>query len=159
MPRALGEKMRTIILVLALITIGAGSVVRPVPSDVVTIRALRLENNHAIASHNIALMRKSWTKNIRLIESDGTVYSGSASLAQSYADIEFKNAAFIAYARRPLNITISADGAQAAEYGKWTEIKKGPKRSHSGTYFASWRKYRGVWKIVYEAYVSLDHAP
>jgi len=135
----------------AFITVATASVVQPAVSDVATIRALRLGNNHAIASHNIALMRKPWAPNIRLIVSDGTVYSGSAALAQSYADVEFKDVNFRAYVRIPLSIR--AHGTWAAEYGKWTKIEKKSARAHSGTYLASWRKYQSSWKIVYEAYV------
>lgn len=75
--------MRTIMLLFALITMAPGSVVRVVPSDVATIRALRLENNRAIVKHNVGLMRNAWAPDIRLIASDGTLYSGSRSLAQS----------------------------------------------------------------------------
>ncbi|GAC1497866.1 MAG: DUF4440 domain-containing protein [Vulcanimicrobiaceae bacterium] len=100
-------------------------------------------------------MRKAWSPHIRLIVGDGTVYSGSEPLGRSYVNDEFKDANFIAYERTPLSITIGANGARAAEYGKWISVNKVPKRVQSGTYLASWRKYGGTWKIVYEAYVSL----
>lgn len=61
--------------------------------------------------------------------------------------------------RRPLSITIGADGARAAEYGAWTAINKAPKRVLSGTYLESWRKKGGSWKIGYEVYTSLNLAP
>lgn len=123
--------------------------------DAGTIRSLRLENNRAIASHNSRLMRRAWTSTIRLIVSDGTLYSGAGPLAASYQDTEFKDPDFIVYDRRPLSITISASGKSAAEYGAWNALYRTPASNRSGTYFASWRKFGTMWKIVYEAYVTL----
>lgn len=128
-------------------------------ADVAKIRSLRLENNRAIAAHDVALMHRSWAPNIRLIVSDGTVYSGAAALGRSYMQEEFKDPRFVAYVRRPLNITIDADGVRAAEYGQWTAINKPPEKVRSGSYLASWRKFDKDWKIVYEAYASTDRAP
>jgi hypothetical protein len=147
-------------LTFVLLTFAATSVVfAAATSDVATIRTLRLENNRAIVSRNVTLMRAVWMPNIQLIVSDGTVYSGSACLAQSYANTEFKDPRFIAYVRRPSSITISADGVHAAEYGTWTAIYKPPKNVQSGTYLASWRKFKSAWKIIYEAYVELNLTP
>ncbi len=144
-------------LALVLLTIAQTSLGSASPSDVATIRALRLENNRAIQSHNVPLMQRAWAAKIRLIETDGTLFSGSKALAESYATFEFKDKSFVAYARRPTKITIGVDGTNAAEYGNWTAVFKAPKRGHSGTYLASWRKFRTGWKIVYEAYVSLGY--
>lgn len=118
-----------------------------------------MENNNAIASRNVELMRHAWSQAIRLIEGDGTIFTGSGPLAASYASLEFKDASFVAYARRPVTITIGADGISAAEYGTWRAVYKTPKRDRSGSYLASWRKVRSDWKIIYEAYVSLGLAP
>ncbi len=138
------------------LTVAAAAAPASAPSAMATIRALRLENNRAIAAHDIPLMRKSWSPNIRLIASDGTLYSGSAALARSYASEEFKDAKFVSYMRTPATITIGADGARAAEYGNWVKLTKAPKGVRSGTYFASWRKYGDTWEIMYEAYASLN---
>ncbi|MEO9170446.1 MAG: DUF4440 domain-containing protein [Candidatus Baltobacteraceae bacterium] len=151
--------MRKTIFALMLLTIAQISLGSASPGDIATIRALRLENNRAIESHNVPLMRHAWAPTIRLIESDGTIFSGSRTLAASYATVEFRDTSFVAYVRRPTNITIGADGATAAEYGVWTAIVKAPKRVRSGTYLASWRKFGADWQIVYEAYVSLGSAP
>lgn len=101
-------------------------------------------------------MQSAWTPTIRLIVSNGTVYSGAGPLAASYSSTEFKDPNFIVYDRRPISITISADGRGAAEYGTWNALYKTPKHNRSGTYLASWRKFGAVWKVVYEAYVTLD---
>ncbi len=72
----------TTLLILTILTIAASPLLDP-RAEVVRIRSLRLENNRAIAAHDVALMRRSWAPNIRLIASDGRVYSGSAALARS----------------------------------------------------------------------------
>ncbi|HVA33076.1 MAG TPA: DUF4440 domain-containing protein [Candidatus Baltobacteraceae bacterium] len=129
------------------------------PPDVAQIRALRLENNRAILRRDVATLRKPWKANIRLLESDGSTWSGADQLARSYASVEFKDPNFVEYVRIPANIAIAADGLHAAERGNWTAITKPPERVRSGTYFASWEKTSGTWKIVYEAYVALNSAP
>jgi virginiamycin B lyase len=147
------------LLTVAVLSIATTSVVSAAPSDVATIRALRLENNRAIASRNVALMRAAYTPNIRLMDSDGTLYLGANAVTKTYADNEFKDPHFVTYVRRPSNITISADGSHAAEYGAWTGINTAPEHVYSGTYLASWQKRGGIWKIVYEAFSELDLAP
>ena len=123
------------------------------------IRALRLENNRAFLERDVAALRKPWKANIRLIESDGTEWSGADALARSYAGVEFRDPRFVEYVRIPTSITIAANGLHAAESGNWTLINKAPERVRSGTYLASWEKIAGTWKIVYEAYVALNDAP
>lgn len=128
-------------------------------SDVAQIRVLRLENNRAILERNLATLSKPWRSNIRLIVSDGRIWTGASDLARSYASAEFKDPNFIAYVRIPSNITIAPDGLHAAEAGNWTAINRPPERVRSGTYLASWVRISGTWKIVYEAYVALNSAP
>ena len=125
-------------------------------SDVEQIRSLRLENNRATLERNVAALRKPWKANVRLIESDGSYWTGAEELARSYATTEFKDPYFVEYVRIPTAITIAADGLHAAEIGSWTAINKPPKRVRSGTYLASWEKVNDTWKIVYEAYVALN---
>jgi len=129
------------------------------PSDVAQIRALRLANNRAISERDARALRKAWAPNVRLIESDGTTWTGANELARSYASVEFKDPKFVAYVRIPTSIAISADGLHAAERGNWTAVDKPPERVRSGTYLASWEKLGGAWRIVYEAYVTLNFAP
>ena len=145
-------KTMAVLLLFALSVTSAGSASQ---GDANTIRSLRLENNRAIESHNVKLMQHARAPAIRLIESDGTLFSGAGPLAASYASIEFKDPNFVAYVRRPISITISADGRGAAEYGTWTALYKKQKNVRSGKYLASWRKFGAAWKIIYEAYVTL----
>jgi hypothetical protein len=151
--------MRAIVALAAFFSVVVPLALSAAPSDVATIRALRLENNRAIADHNAALMKSIWSPRMRLIVSDGTVYSGASSLAKSYADTEFKDPRFIAYVRIPRQIEIAADGLHAAENGSWTAVQEAPGRVRSGTYLASWEKVDEKWRIVYEAYASLNRAP
>ncbi|HZZ00313.1 MAG TPA: DUF4440 domain-containing protein [Candidatus Baltobacteraceae bacterium] len=129
------------------------------PSDVAQIRAVRLENNRAILERDVAALSKPWTANIRLVESDGQMWTGARDLAKSYANAEFKDPNFVEYVRIPSSIAIAADGVHAAENGSWTAINKPPEKVRSGTYLASWVKVAGVWKIVYEAYAAVNSAP
>ncbi len=129
------------------------------PSDVAAVRALRIENNRAIRAHDVSRMQKLWSSHIRLIETDGTVISGSRTLAARYTQSAFKDGSFVSYVRIPKSVVISSEGARAAEYGTWTAIYKAPKQIRSGNYFASWQKTSNRWKIVYEAYVSLGLEP
>ncbi len=110
------------IIALVVLLIAGSTPFRMPQADIAAIRALRLENNHAIESHDVTLMRKAWAPTIRVIESDGTTFSGSGSLAASYASVEFNDKRFVAYVRRPTTITISAEGKSAAESGFWTAI-------------------------------------
>jgi virginiamycin B lyase len=128
-------------------------------SDVAQIRALRLENNRAILERKLAALSKPWKSNVRLIESDGQIWTGAGDLARSYANAEFKDPNFVEYVRIPSRITIAADGGHAAELGTWTAINRPPERVRSGTYLASWEKIAGTWKIVYEAYAASNSAP
>ncbi len=144
---------------LSLLSIALAAPAAATSLDVAAIRAMRLANNAAIASHDVAAMRKAWAPNIRLIASDGTLFSGSAVLARSYASEEFKDPRFVAYVRRPSKIVVSANGAHASEYGDWTAVNKPPERVHSGTYLASWEKTGEGWRIVYETYIGLGLAP
>jgi hypothetical protein len=128
-------------------------------SDVAQIRALRLENNRAILERDLPTLSKPWKSNIRLIESDGQIWTGASDLARSYASAEFKDPNFVEYVRIPSSITIAADGLHAAEHGSWTAMNKPPATVRSGTYLASWVKIAGAWKIVYEAYVALNSTP
>ncbi len=151
--------MRAIVTFAALISILLAAAISATSSDVGVIRALRLENNRAIAHHDAALMQSAWSPNIRLISSDGSLYTGAEQLAKSYAQNEFKDPRFIAYVRIPNSIEISSDGREAAESGSWTAIRKAPSRVTSGTYLASWQKSEGRWRIAVETYVRLNHAP
>ncbi|MGH8171085.1 MAG: hypothetical protein ACRETJ_11165, partial [Steroidobacteraceae bacterium] len=87
-------------LLLVASTIGAGKAVN-VPSDVSQIRALRLENNRAIARHDIPGMGETWSSDIHLICCGNVMFSGAKALTASYQEEEFKNPSFVAYVRIP----------------------------------------------------------
>ena len=65
------------------------------------------------------------------------------------------DARFIAYVRTTGAVEVAADGARAAETGRWVGTWKGGVEM-SGAYMAAWRESRGQWLLERELYVTLS---
>ncbi|HEY4303755.1 MAG TPA: nuclear transport factor 2 family protein [Gemmatimonadaceae bacterium] len=120
------------------------------------IRAERDASNAAIARRDakgtIANMlpgyRGTWAQSQR----HSTREAVYAALKKQYAD-----PAMLGYVRTPTVIEVSAIGPAAAEYGRWVGRHRGQEgvEELSGTYYATWHRVGGAWRINSEAFVAL----
>lgn len=125
--------------------------------DAGVIRNLRHEYNLAISSHDAGSFTKFLSPTFVEMASSGEVTRGAGAVAESYAAIEFKDPAFLAYDRRPDTIEVADNGRFAVERGHWRAIRRGQGREvgASGLYQAGWVHSKGTWRIQSEAYVKM----
>lgn len=121
------------------------------PED--AIRARRKLTNKLIASHEAARLKPFFLPDVKLIVGDGDLILGAEQVIAAFA-AQFADPAFKTYVRETQAVALDANGARAAEHGRWTGIW----RDHqmSGTYLAVWRKVTGQWAIESELYVTLS---
>jgi ketosteroid isomerase-like protein len=117
------------------------------------IRAKRKLTNRLIAAHDAARLRPHLTDDILLIVGDGALIEGADAVVAAFAG-QFADPAFVTYVRTTDTVEIAADGARAAETGRWTGTWKGGTQM-SGVYMAAWRDRRGQWLLERELYVTL----
>ena len=120
----------------------------------VAIRAKRKLTNRLIAAHDAARLRPHLTNDMMLIVGDGALIHGAEAVVAAFA-AQFADSGFIAYLRATDSVEVAADGARAAETGRWTGTWKGGVEM-SGVYMAAWRESRGQWLLERELYVTLD---
>ncbi|MBU1377758.1 MAG: nuclear transport factor 2 family protein [Alphaproteobacteria bacterium] len=123
----------------------------PAPDD--AIRARRRLTNKLIAAHEAERLRPFFLADVTLIVGDGGLILGVdaviAAFAAQFADPDFKT-----YIRETETVRLDAEGARAAEAGRWTGLYADAELS--GTYLATWRNVRGQWAIENELYVTLS---
>ena len=122
------------------------------PDD--AIRAKRKLTNRLIAARDAARLRLHMTDDMLLIVGDGGLIQGAEAVAAAFA-AQFADPAFIDYVRTADTVTLAADGARAAESGRWVGRWKGGVEV-SGLYMAAWREHRGQWLLERELYVTLS---
>jgi ketosteroid isomerase-like protein len=125
-------------------------------SDETTIRAIRMESNHAIQQGNAGAFAASLTPDFVMVR-------GSSAFAtrEAYIDAfaqDFKDPSAIRYERVTDKVELSHAAPLAAEHGHW--IGRGPSGSeaYGGTYLAMWRHTDTGWKIRSELFVVLTCA-
>jgi ketosteroid isomerase-like protein len=123
------------------------------PSPDVAIRAKRKLTNRLIAAHDAARLRPHLTDDMLLIVGDGALIQGADAVVAAFA-AQFSDPGFIAYVRTTDRVEVAADGARAAETGRWTGTWRGGVEM-SGVYMAAWREGRGQWLLERELYVTL----
>jgi ketosteroid isomerase-like protein len=121
------------------------------PED--AIRARRRLTNKLIAAHDAARLRPFFAADANVIVGDGSLILGAEAVIQAFAG-QFADPAFIAYERTTERVALDADGARAAEHGRWIGTWK-DSPPMSGDYLAVWRKVTGQWLIESELYVTL----
>jgi ketosteroid isomerase-like protein len=124
------------------------------PNPDVAIRARRKLTNRLIAAHDSERLRPHLTDDMLLIVGDGGLISGADAVVAAFAG-QFADAGFIAYERTTETVEVAADGARAAETGRWVGTWKGGVEM-SGVYMAAWRERRGQWLLERELYVTLQ---
>ena len=124
------------------------------PSPDAAIRAKRKLTNRLIAAHDAARLRPHLTDDVLLIVGDGELIQGAEAVVAAFA-AQFSDPAFVTYVRATDTVKIAADGARAAETGRWVGSWKGGVEM-SGVYMAAWRESRGQWLLERELYVTLQ---
>jgi ketosteroid isomerase-like protein len=120
------------------------------PDD--AIRARRRLTNKLIAAHEAQRLRPFFAADVKLIVGDGALILGVDEVLAAFA-AQFAEPGFTTYLRETERVDLDADGARAAEHGRWTGRWTG--REMGGTYLAVWRKVTGQWVIESELYVTL----
>jgi ketosteroid isomerase-like protein len=123
------------------------------PNPDVVVRAKRKLTNRLIAAHDAARLRPHLTDDMMLIVGDGDLIRGADAVVAAFA-AQFADPGFIAYVRTTETVEVAADGARAAETGRWVGTWKDGVEM-SGVYMAAWRANRGQWLLERELYVSL----
>ena len=87
------------------------------PED--AIRARRRLTNKLIAAHEAPRLRPFFAPDVKLIVGDGSLILGADAVVQAFAG-QFTDPAFKTYVRETTGVEIDAEGARAAETGRWT---------------------------------------
>ncbi len=117
------------------------------------LRARRKLTNRLIAAHQAARLRPFFTDDACVIVGDGAVILRADAVIEAFA-AQFADPAFVTYERTTERVEIAADGARAAEHGRWVGTWRGG-ATISGTYLATWRAVHGQWVIERELYLTL----
>jgi ketosteroid isomerase-like protein len=122
-----------------------------VEDEIVAIRALRFQSNHAIARHDVGPALAILRNDVRIIASGGQLFDGATSMGHAFEQT-FADPKFVTFVRRPESIDVN--GTTAAEAGTW----EGRWRSHvvRGKYLARWNRDPVGWRVASELYVPLD---
>ncbi len=121
------------------------------PQDAIAAR--RKLTNKLIAAKDAARLRPFFDPRITLIAGDGSRLLGAEDVLAAFAG-QFADRGFVAYVRTTEEILLDADGARAAERGRWVGTwKDAPEQS--GTYLATWKRVTGQWVIENELFVTL----
>ena len=123
------------------------------PAPDAAIRAKRKLTNRLIAAHDAQRLRPHLTDDMLLIVGDGGLITGAEAVVEAFA-AQFADPDFIAYVRTTETVELAADGARAAETGRWVGSWKGGVEV-SGAYMAAWREHLGQWRLERELYVTL----
>lgn len=122
------------------------------PQDAVAAR--RKLTNRLIAGKDAARLAPFFLPDAKVIAGDGSLLLGREQIIQAFAG-QFTDRDFVSYVRTSQVIEIDADGARAAEHGRWVGNWKGDAAPQSGAYLAVWRKVSGQWAIESELFVTL----
>lgn len=122
------------------------------------IRALREQNNRALAAHDLDAAMQIVGKDFVLVGGSGGIDRSSAENRKAWAE-EFAQPGHDRYVRTPAKIEVGMRKGvlRAAESGTWEGIDHlaaGESRPY-GSYFVHWAKESGAWKVVSETYVTL----
>jgi ketosteroid isomerase-like protein len=145
-----------LLVVLPSMAVFAGTVFAATGSGETTIRAIRMESNHAIQQGNIGAFAVSLTGDFVMVRG-----SGAFASRQAYIDAfeqDFKDPGAIRYERVTDKVELSEAAPVAAERGHWIGRRPGGSEAYGGTYLAMWRHTDTGWKIRSELFVVLTCA-
>jgi hypothetical protein len=125
------------------------------PAD--TIRVLRENSNHAIATHDVPRLIAFFSPDYRATAGNGTQIRSLVEL-QALLTRRFDEAPELAYVRIPGEIIVSDDGMRAFEVGGWTTLDPQAPPGEvlpEGRYSAMWIRVDGEWRIHSELFTTL----
>jgi ketosteroid isomerase-like protein len=145
-----------------LLSILCGIVAEAGPSPVVdeadAIRHARLQQNAAIAQHDVDAIASYWTDDVTICRGLGAQVAGKENYRKLFEEDDPKAKDVIVYQRVPTAIEVSVPWPLAFETGIW----KGHVRDIHGAvviqgkYAAQWVRRADRWLIRSEVYVALD---
>lgn len=130
----------------------------PYPAEAAAIRALRVENNRALAEHRLDDVMAIAADDYVLAGGDDGLYRSKAQMTglwrQDFADP--KNHGCVRTTDE-VEVGVSAGVMRAAETGHWrcTTILPAGEHVRSGKYLAHWTRRSGQWRVVSDNYVTL----
>jgi ketosteroid isomerase-like protein/quercetin dioxygenase-like cupin family protein len=127
-------------------------------SDIAAIRALREQNNRALAAHDLEGAMQIVGKDFVLVGGNSGIDRSREEDRKAWAE-EFAVPGHDRYVRTPARIEVGQRKGvwRAAESDTWEGIDHfaaGDSRPW-GSYFVHWSKATGEWKVVAETYVTL----
>jgi ketosteroid isomerase-like protein len=129
-------------------------------SEVAAIRQARLEQNAAIARHDVAAVASYWTDDVTICRALGLQLAGKEAYRKLFEGDDPTSKDVIVYQRLPSSIEASTVWPLGFEAGRW----QGHLGSAAGAvviqgrYSAQWVKRDGRWLIRSEVYVALQGA-
>lgn len=140
-------------------TAGAGS---PAASsvDAQSIKSARLQQNLAIARHDVDRVASFWTDDVTICRGLGVQLAGKASYRKLFEDDDPAADGVITYERIPTAIETSTTWPLAFETGVWKGHVGGAHGAVviQGRYSAQWVKRADRWLIRSEVFVALRGA-
>ncbi len=126
-------------------------------SDAEKITAIRQLSNQAIARHDAAGVVAAFDAEYQVTAGSGALFHDSAEVELQHWQEIFAQADDIIYTRTPEKIEVSTYLPRAAEHGTWvgTWTTDSGHKELGGSYYATWSKVDGVWKIRSESFVTL----
>ena len=115
------------------------------------------DSNEAIRKHDAASIVASFDQTYQITTGSGKLFHDSPEKEEELWTEIFTESPDVIYVRTPSKIEVSAYLARAAESGNWVgnwTTEKG-RIEVGGSYFASWLKVDGSWKIQSEMFVTL----
>jgi ketosteroid isomerase-like protein len=126
-------------------------------SDRAVIKQARLQQNAAIASHDLDAIASHWTDDVTICRGLGIQLAGKAAYRKIFEQDDPTSKDVITYERIPITIETSPVWPLAFETGIWKGHLgnlKGP-TVIQGRYSAQWVKRVNRWLIRSEVYVAL----
>jgi ketosteroid isomerase-like protein len=128
-------------------------------TDEDAIKAARLQQNAAIAAHQVEAVASFWTDDVTICRGLGAQLAGKAAYRKLF-EADIPSPTVIVYERLPDSIAVSPLWPLAFETGGWSGhlgSATGP-IVISGRYSAQWVKRGERWLIRSEVFVALDGA-
>jgi ketosteroid isomerase-like protein len=155
-------RFQDFILVAAFLTSAATAAAKEAPSATATDRALirhaRLDQNAAIAHHDLDAIASYWTDDVTICRGLGLQLAGKAAYLKLFAGDDPTSKDVIVYERIPSGIETSSVWPLAFETGAWKGHLGGAKGPTviQGSYSAQWVRRADKWFIRSEVFVALE---
>jgi ketosteroid isomerase-like protein len=154
----MGIRCAILLGILCSLVAEAGS--QPASAEVGAIRHARMQQNAAIARHDVDAIASYWTDDVTICRGLGAQVAGKVNYRALFEEDDPKAKDVIIYQRAPTAIELSTPWPLAFETGVW---KGHVGNVHGavviqGHYAAQWVKRGNQWLIRSEVFVALDGA-